>query len=98
MSEEDKKDKFILGKELEGDLPADAEVVEGQKPSDPEPTEDVEGRHGGHGGHGGDHHGHHGHVYWYHVTCPYHDCHACNRVASYVHWCHCWCCHRNFHV
>ena len=87
MSEEE-SNQYTLGTELDGDPPADAEVIEGQKPSDPEPEADVEGRQD---------HGH-GHGYFRYATCPYHDCHASNRCGRYVHYVHCWRCHRNFHV
>ncbi len=86
MSEE--SNELKMGTELEGDLPADAEVTEGTKPSDPAPAEDAEGRQGYGQGQG----------YFYWVCCPFHDCHANNRVFSTYHYVQCWSCRRTFHV
>ncbi len=84
MSEE--KNSLNMGTKHEGDLPADAELVEGHKPSNPEPKEDVEGR------------DHHHNARFLYVTCPHHDCHSSNGIWSNVHWVHCWNCHRTFHT
>ena len=81
------KIEAIIGEEHEGDVPADAEVVEGVSPTSPIEGEEVEGR-----------------QCWHHppayriVICPYYGCHCANRIGHYVHWVHCWNCHRNFHV
>ena len=77
-----------VGEEINGDLPADVEVVEGQNPTSKIEGEEVEGREA-----------------WNYqrpkyriVICPFSGCHSANRIGAFVHWVHCWNCHRNFHV
>lgn len=85
MSEENLE--FSIGNKLDGDLPADAEVHEGQKPDATSADAEVEGRGHGHG---------HGHQHYIYVCCPH--CHATNKVRHGTHYAHCWNCHHNFHV
>lgn len=80
----DQAENTPQGSKVEGDVPADAEVLEGADPNGPISSPDAEGR------------DHHHHDHYRVVCCPY--CHAHNRVSAHAHYVHCYHCHRTFHV